>query len=806
MRFMGKKDSHQAIQAREAFETIISQEEPRDFLCKLLDKIQEKTHSEGRETEWAFNPESLSKEMPGVDLGKLNYMLQFLFNIKYINVSYPLLNKPINSQEYAALPHRFSPLKVEDTKRKFEILSQQRKLRDYIQRHIPDNNTLLNEKQIKENESTLFYLKGLHEKTNQRRTWEETIVTYFMLKSKMKRNPTENEVSEVLGLLDYRVIRGRKKLPKEVEEYNLKLEFSDNEEVRNRRIKNAYEELKKQGIIPTPQRIAKKVGLGDHQVRRYIKTLKLEVVSGVKAPHLENVKRVKQAYEKIKNELLPTKKEIIQETKLSESAVKKVCKECDLKLLKDTEIGVRIIHQYIKDLIKSGRNISEITIPDLQDYIDNKGKHFCYNTIQKWRAVLEDAKLIPKSKYREEWGRPPKYLKYREAYLKLVKAKMKNKEKIVLKRIAEELSREFGEEVPGQRTYALRDTTGIPVLLDNEARYKNIVKIYEKHPEIQMEDWAEESKVSIGFLYDALRQFKKHPGVRKKFDVPDEMLSRLKTKENPMVKAFRAIGNTNRVKILKCLIEEDDTTLDEILERVGYENKWRDTFEYHLEVLEDAGIVSLSYYNNNINLTSLGEDISSHIKAWDINGIVPEDIFGPGYNKPLFALAISGGDIKALKEIVKFMREVKGYTPIDVPSENAKERYPVDKHWGKKFKQYLNNFLGKYQIKEEHLQFLGPLILNVRDFFSTSHISIPHLCKIKEVEYGRVRDITLALVDRGHIDEFYLQVPQEQALKYMNFIKDNFYAICERIKLKVPQKNMKLEYDRSNEIYSLSLC
>jgi DNA-binding transcriptional ArsR family regulator len=406
----------------------------------------------------------------------------------------------------------------------------------------------------------------------------------------------------------------------------------------------------------------------------------------------------------------------------------------------------------------------------------------------------------------KEKQQPLKHLKYQESYLKLVKTKMKNKEKIVLKRIAEELSEEFHEEVPEHRISELRNATGIPVLLDNEARYRNIVKIYEKHPEMQMEDWSEEARVSMGFLYDALRQFKKLPQLRKKFEVPDEMLGRLKTRENPMIKAFRAIGNTNRIKIIKCLIEQNDIPLDEILEKIEYDPaKWRDTFEYHLEVLEDAGIVSLSYYNNKINLTSLGEDISSHIKAWDIDEIVPEEIFGPGFNKPLFALAISGGDIKALKEIVKFMREVKGHTPIDVPSAKARERYPVHKYWGRKFKKYLNNFLGKYQIKEEHLQFLGPLILNVRDFFSTSHISIPHLCKIKDVDYNRVRNITFALVDRGSVDEFYLQVPQEQALKYMNFIKDNFYAICERMKLQVPQKNVKLEQDRHNEIYSLKL-
>jgi cell division protein FtsI/penicillin-binding protein 2 len=262
---MGKKDSHQAIQAREAFETIISQEEPKDLLCKLLDKIQEKTHSEGREIEWTFNPESLSKEMSDVDLGKLNFTLQFLFNIKYVNVNYPLLNKPMNSQEYTALPHRFSPSKVEDTKRKFEILSFQRKLRDYIQRYLPDNNILLNEEQIKEAESTLLYLKGLHEKTNQRRSYEEATVAYFILKSRLKRKPTESEINEYLGLSDYRFLKGRKTLSKEFGKSSLKLEFSKEPEVlfeeRKNEIEQAYNKLKEEGKIPTVQRIAKKLVL-----------------------------------------------------------------------------------------------------------------------------------------------------------------------------------------------------------------------------------------------------------------------------------------------------------------------------------------------------------------------------------------------------------------------------------------------------------------------------------------------------------------------------------------------------------------
>jgi DNA-binding transcriptional ArsR family regulator len=531
----------------------------------------------------------------------------------------------------------------------------------------------------------------------------------------------------------------------------------------------------------------------------------LDVIDGHTAIYQERVEKIKKAYEQLKGEFLPTSLEISEKTGIYLQKVTEICRDQNIKLLHQNWSGLKVMYQHLKDLMNVSVDVSETVNSTLQDYVNTMGYYLSHNTFRKYRHILEKMKLIPESRRMRERLMPRKYLKYQESYLKLVKNKMKDKEKIILKRIAEELSEEFDEEVPEHRISELREITGIPILLDNETRYKNIVKIYEKHPEMQMEDWAEESKVSIGFLYDALRQFKKLPGLKKKFNVPDEMLSRLKTKENPMVKAFRAIGNTNRVKILKCLIEGDDITLDEILERVGYENKWRDTFEYHLEVLEDAGIVSLSYYNNNINLTSLGEDISSHIKAWDTDGIVPEDIFGPGYNKPLFALAISGGDIKALKEIVKFMRELKGHTPIDVPSAKARERYPVDKRWGKNFKRYLNNFLGKYQIKEEHLQFLGPLILNVRDFFSTSHISIPHLCKIKEVEYGRVRDITLALVDRGDVDELYLQVPQEQALKYMNFIKDNFYAICERMKLQIPQKNLKLEYNRSNEIYSLKL-
>jgi DNA-binding transcriptional regulator YhcF (GntR family) len=809
-----------AKQARETFDTFINEEESRHLLYNVLDKIREKTHPEGQESKWAFYSEDFSKEMSDVDLEKLDNTLQFLFNVKWFRIWHPSLNKPKESQQYVAVPRKFSSTKVENAKTRYEILTTQIKLRRYIQDNIPNDNVILDKKQIEETKSLLGYLKELHEKTTQPRTWEEALVAYFMLKSSLKRNPRQYEVSEVVGLSDYRFFRGRTELSREIEKKGFKLKFSYHDklnfEEKSKKVKRAYDELKKQEIILTIPRIARKAGLSRSQAERYVKELKLEVIPGQNVSRIENTKKVKQAYGKLHYEvyctgkeipeeakLYPTAKEIAEETKLSTSTIRKICKQHGLKFLPDPRIGLRIMYKHIKDFIESGRNISEMSNPSLEDYILTKGVDFSHNTIKKWRYELEDRGMIPKSRRREEAKQPPKHLKYQQAYLELVKEKLSKQKRIVLTRVAEELSRQFGEAVPEHRIWKLRDVTGIPVLLDNEARYQNIVDVYKQNPKMHMEEWADEARVSTGFLYDALRQFRKHPDLIKKFGVPYEMLDRLETRENPLMKAFKAIGNTNRVKIIKSLIQEDGIGLDRILNKLGYDiSKWTDTFEYHLEVLEDADIVTRE--DSNIFLTGLGKSISSNIDTWDIDEIVPEEIFGPGYNKPLFTLAIGGGGIKALKEIVKYMREEKGRVPFDVPSAEASERHPVTDYLRHRFKKYLSDFLGKYQIKEEHLPFLGPLIVDVRTVFSPK--TIPDLCKRAGIEYMRVRDITVYLADKGSVDEFYLQMPREKALKYMEFIKDNFSAICQRVKLHTPQKNVKLEEDRHNEIYSLKLC
>lgn len=76
-------------------------------------------------------------------------------------------------------------------------------------------------------------------------------------------------------------------------------------------------------------------------------------------------------------------------------------------------------------------------------------------------------------------------------------------------------------------------------------------------------------------------------------------------------------------------------------------------------------------------------------------------------------------------------------------------------------------------------------------------------CRKHGLDYMAIRDIVFRLVDRGSVDEIEVQLSQDEGLKYMEFVMNNFEALCKRAGLATPYKNIKLERDSRTDVYNL---
>lgn len=79
--------------------------------------------------------------------------------------------------------------------------------------------------------------------------------------------------------------------------------------------------------------------------------------------------------------------------------------------------------------------------------------------------------------------------------------------------------------------------------------------------------------------------------------------------------------------------------------------------------------------------------------------------------------------------------------------------------------------------------------------------NIVELCRECELDYFKLRDFTMTLVDKGQLDCYMMQMSDEEVIPYLEFIKDNFYAICERMKITRVSKNISLKWERRKNIY-----
>ena len=183
---------------------------------------------------------------------------------------------------------------------------------------------------------------------------------------------------------------------------------------------------------------------------------------------------------------------------------------------------------------------------------------------------------------------------------------------------------------------------------------------------------------------------------------------------------------------------------------------------------------------------------SEILNNWDIGKIVPEEIFGPGYNKPLFVSKISKKP-KSLKKIVKEMREQKGRKPFMNPSSESSERHPVhdDLHRRKKFKKYLRSKFGVYDIKGEYLDLITSVIDGAENASLPENLQLANAKKevsstqyirreVRErnLNYLKLRKMVESLVLGSEVYQGQYGLSGNEALRYMNFIKDNYTMLC----------------------------
>src|SRR3990172_10305634 len=122
-----------------------------------------------------------------------------------------------------------------------------------------------------------------------------------------------------------------------------------------------------------------------------------------------------------------------------------------MPLLNVYQLSKKRILQIFRSLEAQGTDMSMMSDAKLNKKINEHYK-MSLNATKRWRKELEkDGKILP-PKTRDM--SKPKYTKYKSAYLDLIGEKQKTGKKIVMRKIADELSEKFKEEVTNHIVYS----------------------------------------------------------------------------------------------------------------------------------------------------------------------------------------------------------------------------------------------------------------------------------------------------------------------------------------------------------------
>lgn len=108
------------------------------------------------------------------------------------------------------------------------------------------------------------------------------------------------------------------------------------------------------------------------------------------------------------------------------------------------------------------------------------------------------------------------------------------------------------------------------------------------------------------------------------------------------------------------------------------------------------------------------------------------------------------------------------------------------------YKNHFGSWKKAKQTFEEHVQSIE------------SKSKVIEECKKKGLNYFILREIVFNLIDKGISNEFETRLPRNESQKHMEFISENFVALCDRMKLKTT-KSVKFNYDSREDIYTLKL-
>jgi hypothetical protein len=785
---------------RKVYNTILSDDQSRGVFVGVLDEIAKRAEKKENLT---FDATEMAAAT-GHDAQKVDETLRYMFNLRGFRTSEPYLLR--SDDKFKVDPERFEKERVEKLKAKYETLAQQKKIEGIV-----GKNTDIDSKRAEELGKTLDSLKALHKKSGMSYRWQECLASYEVLKQRQGRNPDEKEVARFMGLGEPR-LKGRNWLEK-IKDGGYEMQFSQHvnpliarKNVKKQKVQEAYNKLKESSKIVTINDIAEETSLSEQMIYKYSKELGLSTGNQKKKVKADRIEKIKTAYQKLNSDYPPTIEELSKESGVPWEYIRKESRPLKLSLLNKIHLNKRKLLQICKNLQTQGVKTEDLTVDELKKYTD-KELPMCHNSLEHLRKKLEDEKKLPISKSRMFKENRPKY---KAAYLEIVKRKQDAGQKIRYVDVAKEMAVKLGEEIPDNWPTQLRDETGMPKKVDNNVRYANIISVYKQRPGIGMDEWAQKAHVSFGFLYNTIRKLGDDPHMLDKFKPPRDMAERVPIRDSQEVLDFKALGNTNRLNILKAIGCRSSLTLDEVVEELGYSKaKWGDTIGYHCDVLKRAGMIVES--GGRLDLSEKAENLLPAIEAWDPEKIVPEDIFGTGYNKSLFASAIAG-DRKSLKDIIAIMRQEKGAVPLVVPAMRSAERHPIhsdSKERKERFKKYLEPDDGTYGIKEEYAGVIVPLIEKVwesQDKKPRKSMPIhPHYLageiSKRGLDYIKIRRMVEQLLHGEAIYPANISDNDEKALVYMNFIKDNIVPICR--KLKRSPLNIALTYDRNEETYVL---
>jgi DNA-binding transcriptional ArsR family regulator len=795
--------------SRKEYERILSDDNYRGLFTEVLEEIEERS----QDKEWAFEPQDMA-EITGADKTDVDNILKYIYNLKYFRVQEPTINREDGG--FKTNP-RFSKEDFKKTKIKYEILAKQKQLGNYFKKEFPDRKVVLNLRQSKKIEETLKSLRKLRQDSTIGASWQECLASYELLKREKGRNPKEREVANFMGLKEHR-LKGRNWLRK-INENGYSISLMQHvrgqairKDAKKNKVNEAYKKLKEEKKEITAAELADEASIGEEMTRKYASELKLKLVRADKKRRDKRLEKIKDAHKRLKKDYPPTRKELAKETGIPEDYVRKACKSLGLDLLSELEVNKRTLLQIYRKLQSKGVKTEELNIDKLKEYAD-KEHPMSHNTLEKWRRELETEKKIPISKTRLFLVNYPRY---EATYLNIVKRKLGSGEKIRFVDIAKEMSEVLDEKVPSHWATQLRDATGMPKRVDNETRYENMVRVYRENPGIFIEDWAKKAKVSMGFIYSTLRKLRKNPNMLERFKAPRGMVNKVAVEEDSKIMDFKALGNTNRLKILKALGSDGEMTVSKIADKMGYNmSKWGHTIKYHCGVLENAGM--LVEDNERFKITKKTENMMPFIFKWDVEKLVPEEIFGTSYNKALFASALAGKR-KNLKEIIKTMREEKVAVPLEVPSSISAERHPIHKNSSTEndsFKKYFDHKMGRYKIKKKYAGVLVPIINEIEKWSKKEKPKPKERMPVhprylvsettdKDLDYFRIRRIVEQLVRGNSVYQTQLADDEDESMRYMMFIKKNFASLCRRMKIK-PSSGLSFSFDREMETYVMRM-